>query len=80
MRQYFASMGLLAGLVLASGCSRIPDQFDVTRVEVMEIVRNIRCEVKRVASDYPGNHWMHGIPISYDFEFTTIEDNDNSGS
>lgn len=65
---------IFLGLSLAS-CTSVPDQQDLTRVDVRDIVRNIRCETKQAVLAYPKTHWINGIAIAYGFSFQSVENN-----
>jgi hypothetical protein len=58
---------LSVGLILG-GCSSIPDQSQVTGLDLVDIVNNIRCETSDVLKNYSG---PDGYVIGYAFKFDT---------
>jgi hypothetical protein len=72
--RFVALVASAAALVLAS-CHASPDIRDVTRIDTVEIIRNVRCEAKDALAAYPPSHWVHRAAIAYGFNFDAIERN-----
>jgi hypothetical protein len=71
---------ILAGVPLLLGaCNTSPDVRDVTQIDTVEIIRNIRCETSNAVASYPPDHWIHESAIAYGFTFNAIERNGLSG-
>ena len=71
---------LVIGLTaLQTGCTVSPDVRDVTQIDTLEIIRNIRCETREAVLDYPSDHWLHSAAIAYGFTFNALEKNGLSG-
>lgn len=65
-----------AALVLGLfGCSSLPDQSQMTGVDIVDIIQNVRCELKEVISAYPENASINRMIIAYNFDFTSLEEN-----
>jgi hypothetical protein len=78
MRRVFVALVVSVQIGLVS-CSLAPDQSDVTRVDTMDIVHNIRCETKEALLAYPPDHWVHRATVAYAFEFRSVENNGLGG-
>lgn len=68
---------LLAGLF---GCSALPDQSEMTGVDIVDIIQNVRCELKEAISQYPESHSINRMMIAYNFDFTSFEENGAGGA
>ena len=78
MRALIAAIFLGLQLLLVS-CHASPDVRDVTQIDTVEIIRNIRCETREAVSAYPPDHWVHETAIAYGFTFNALEKNGLSG-
>ena len=78
MRALIAVFFLGLQLLLVS-CHTSPDVRDVTQIDTVEIIRNIRCETREAVSAYPPDHWVHETAIAYGFTFNALEKNGLSG-
>jgi len=59
-----------------AGCQRIPDQRQVTKLDLFDIVQNVRCEFRKVLLEgYPAGNWIYETGIAYEFTFTTTINN-----
>ena len=75
----YSTAALSAALLFCVACTRVPDQSDVTRVDTLDIIRNIRCETKDALFAYPRSRSIDRSLISYSFEFASSEINTLSG-
>jgi hypothetical protein len=66
------------GCVLLGACATSPDVRDVTNIDTVEIIRNIRCEARTALGVYPPGHWVHSAAIAYGFTFNAVERNNLS--
>jgi hypothetical protein len=71
---------LVVGMqVFLTGCHTSPDVRDVVPIDTVEIIRNIRCEVRDAVVTYDSNHWIHTAAIAYGFTFNALEKNGIAG-
>ena len=77
MRLYFLAAIAAIDMFLA-GCSSIPDQFELTQVDTLDIIRRVRCETKEAVLDYQSSHWINRVRIAYGFDFQSVENNNIS--
>jgi hypothetical protein len=61
------------------GCSSLPDQSEMTGVDIVDIIQNVRCELKEAISAYPANAPINHMLIAYNFDFTSFEENVAAG-
>jgi hypothetical protein len=78
MRRFLAFIVTWPALLLAA-CNTSPDVRDVTQIDTVEIIRNIRCETRNAVESYPPGHWIHETAIAYGFTFNALERNGLSG-
>lgn len=75
----FVAVTLLGLQLLLVSCHASPDVRDVTQIDTIDIIRNIRCETREAVAAYPPDHWVHGTAIAYGFTFNAIEKNGFGG-
>lgn len=75
----FLAATLVGAPLLLAGCNASPDVRDVTQIDTVEIIRNIRCETRNAVASYPPGHWIHDTAIAYGFTFNALERNGLSG-
>lgn len=75
----FLVVTLVGAPLLLAGCNASPDVRDVTQIDTVEIIRNIRCETRNAVASYPPDHWIHETAIAYGFTFNALERNGLSG-
>jgi hypothetical protein len=66
-------------LVFLAGCHTSPDVRDVAQIDTVEIIRNIRCEVRDAVATYDSKHWINTAAIAYGFTFNALEKNGIAG-
>lgn len=66
-------------LLFLGACNASPDVRDVTQIDTVDIIRNIRCETRNAVASYPPGHWIHETAIAYGFTFNAVERNGLSG-
>lgn len=79
--KHFRGLGitiLLASII--QGCSTLPDTSDMTGVDVLDIMKNVRCELKDTITEYPESHPINRSAIALTFIFTATENNDADGA
>jgi hypothetical protein len=65
---------------LLAACHTSPDVRDVTNIDTVDIIRNVRCEVRDAVLTYDRGHWIHRTAIAYGFTFNALEKNGLTGS
>jgi hypothetical protein len=75
----FPAVILAVVLSFLGACNASPDVRDVTQIDTVDIIRNIRCETRNAVASYPPGHWIHETAIAYGFTFNAVERNGLSG-
>jgi hypothetical protein len=69
-----------AAAIALGSCSSLPEQSEMTGVDIVDIIQNVRCELKEAIAKYPATHPINGMYIGYGFTFTSLEENVESGA
>src|SRR5262245_25485749 len=74
MRSVFYIASIIA-ISFVSACSSVRDQYEVTQVDTLAIIKRVRCETAEAVLQYEKSHWINRIAIGYGFDFQSIENN-----
>jgi hypothetical protein len=76
----FGRVSAAAMTVALASCSSLPEQSEMTGVDIVDIIMNVRCELKDAIAHYPASHPINKMFIGYGFTFTSLEDNVEAGA